>query len=147
MPKDIVTGARARFSINGTKVAYATGVSVREGVQYEELNVLDNIEVEEHVPVAYTVGMTADMVRVVNKSLKALGYFPKAGQNPAEHLTNILNNGDMSATIEDVPTGKVIMKLSNVKVAERSLQVSPRGISGENVSFVAKVARDESDLS
>jgi len=144
--RDIVTGARARFSVDGVKVAYATDVSVREAIALEALNVLDNVEVEEHVPVGYDVSCTAGFVRVVNASPKAQGWFPKAGQTPAEHLTNIINAGEMTATIEDVPTGKIIMQLSGVKMSERSIQVTPRGITGENVTFVAKVARDEADL-
>lgn len=147
MAKEIVSGARARFSLSGVKVAYATGVSVRESVAYEELNVLDNIEVEEHVPTAYSVSMSADFFRVVNESVKAKGWFPKAGKNPEEHLTNILTQGNLTATIEDVPTGKIIMQVSDVKMTERNMQISARGIVGTNVSFVAKVARDESDLS
>lgn len=147
MAKEIVTGARARFSLSGVKVAYATGVNVRESIQYEELAVLDNIEVEEHVPVGYSVSCSADLFRVVNKSMKAQGWFPKAGKNPAEHLTNILNQGDLTATIEDVPTGKIIAQLTSVRMSEKGMQISARGVVGKNITFVAKVLRDESDIS
>jgi hypothetical protein len=144
--KPIVTGARARFSINGTKVAFATGVTLREAIEYEPLNVLDNIETEEWVPTGYTVSATADYVRVVLESAKALGWFPQAGKNPAEHLTNILNQGEMTAQIEDVPTGKIIAQLTGVKISEKGLTINARNITGENVTFVAKVMRDEADL-
>ena len=61
---DVLTGARARFSISGVKVGYATGVSVREMLTMEPLKVLDEIQVKEHVPIDYEVSMTADMVRL-----------------------------------------------------------------------------------
>lgn len=146
MPKPIVSGARCRLSFAGVKVGYATNVSVYEGIQYEPLNVLDNIETEEHVPVGYDVRGSFGSVRVVLESLKAKGLFPRTGQTPAEHLTNILNMGEIEAQIEDVPTGKVIMQLTGVKLSERNLSVQPRSITGEEVSFVAKRARDEADL-
>lgn len=144
--KPIVTGARARFSVDGKKVAYATGVSVDEEIQYEPLQVLDNVEVEEHVPVGYSVSGSCDYVRVVLESAKALGWFPKSGKSPQEHLTNILNQGEITCSLEDVITGKVIMQLTGVKLSRQGMQVTARGITGTNVTFVAKVARDEADL-
>jgi hypothetical protein len=143
---DIITGARARLSVQGTKVAYATGVTVREMVNYQPLEVLDNVQVEEHVPVGYDVSLTADMVRVLNKSVKQLGWFPKMGNDPKTHLTNILNMGEMTATIEDPISGNIIMQLEGVKMSERNITIQARSIVGKNVSFVAKRARDESDL-
>ncbi len=146
MAKDIITGARARFSIDGVRVGYATGVNLRESVQYQELDVLDNIEVEEHVPVGYACSGTADMVRVVLEDDKAKGWFPKTGADPAEHLRNILNLGELTATVEDPITGKTIAKLEGVKLADRNISITARGIAGKNVALVAKRMRDEADL-
>ena len=49
---NLFTGARARFSISGVKVGFARNVTVREEIQLDPVEVLDNIEVEEYVPVA-----------------------------------------------------------------------------------------------
>jgi hypothetical protein len=143
---DIVTGARARFSINGVKAGFATGVTLREVITYEPVKVLDDIIVKEHVPTDYDVSMTADYVRIVLDTVKSRGEFPQQGQTSEEFLTNIINNGELSATLEDSQTNQIIAKVEGVKISERSVTIAARGVVGENVSMVAKKARDESDL-
>jgi hypothetical protein len=143
---EILTGARARFSLDGVKVGYATGVSVREVITYEPVKVLDNIQVEEHVPTDYDVSMTADLVRIVLDTIKSKGWFPSQGTSPEEHLTNILNTGELTATLEDSKTGQIVMNVEGVKISERSISIAARGVVGTNVSMVAKRARDEFDL-
>src|SRR5512137_1888950 len=131
---DTLTGCRALFSIDGVKVGYATGVTVREVITYEPIKVLDNIQVEEHVPTDYDVSMTADMVRIVYDSIKAKGWFPSQGSSPAEFLTNILNTGELTATIEDSKTAQIVANVEGVKIAERNMTITARGIVGTNVS-------------
>ena len=86
----LFTGARARFSINGIKVGYARNVAVTEEIQYDPVEILDNIEVEEFVPVAYRVTFTASQFRIIGETVKSLGFFPNLGANTEEHLENIL---------------------------------------------------------
>ena len=144
---NVLTGARARLSLNGVKVGYATGVSVRESITYEPIKVLDNIQVSEHVPVDYDVSMTADVVRIVGLTLKSQSWFPSQGSTPEQHLTNILASGELKATIEDNETQQIVMNVEGVRISERNVNISARGVVGENVSMVALRARDESDLS
>tara|TARA_Y100000034_G_scaffold136543_1_gene213722 strand:- start:711 stop:1160 length:450 start_codon:yes stop_codon:yes gene_type:complete len=146
-PGNVLTGARARFSLNGVKVGYATGVSVREMIQYEPVKALDNIQVEEHVAVDYDVSMTADVVRIIGETFKSQGWFPKQGSTPEEFLQNVLATGELTAMIEDNETSQVVMNVEGVKVAERNVNITARGVVGTNVSMVARLARDESDLS
>lgn len=143
---EFITGARAKFSLAGIKVAYATGVSLREIINYEAVEVLDNVQAVEHVPVGYTVSMSAEFFRVVNVTPKSEGWFPSQGKSPAEHLLNMLNQGELVATIEDSKTGKVVAHVEGVKISERNLQISARSLVGSNVTMVAKRARDESDI-
>jgi|TARA_R110000851_G_scaffold210394_1_gene362786 hypothetical protein len=143
---DVLTGARARFSISGVKVGYATGVSVREMLTMEPLKVLDEIQVKEHVPIDYEVSMTADMVRLVGTTLKSLGWFPKQGATPKDHLDNILALGELTAHLEDNQGGGVIKVIEGVKISEQNITVTARGVVGVNATMVAKRARDESDL-
>lgn len=143
---EIATGARARFSLRGIPVGYATNVDVRESITYEPVKVLDNIQVREHVPIDYDVSMAADMIRIVNETIKSQEWFPKQGKSAAEHLLNMINLGEMVATIEDSITETTICHVEGVKIAEHSIRVTARGIIGENVSMVAKRRRDESDL-
>ena len=142
-PGLVITGARARLSIDGVKVGYAAGVSVRESLTHEPIKVLDSIQVSEHVPVDYDVSMTADLVRIVGTTIKSQGWFASQGASPEDHLTNILNVGELTASIEDSKTGKILANVEGVKITERNFSVSARGVVMTNVSFVAKRARDE----
>jgi len=147
-PGRLITGARCRFSVNGQVIGYARNVSGGETVQYEAIDVLDNIETEEHVPVGYSVSLTASMFRIVGNSLKSAGLFPPTGKDPEEHLRNVLLlSGIMKATIEDTKTGKVIHEYSNVKVSSYNWQVDARGVMGNDIDFVGIRALDESELS
>lgn len=141
----VFTGARARLLIEGKKVGFATNCAGSEELQLDPLEVLDNIEVDEFVPVAYRVTFTASLVRIVGETLKSEGYFPKSGQTSAEHLTNILLMGDMVAVIEDSKTGKKIMTLEQMKTASRNFTINARGIVGKDVTFVAVRMKDESE--
>lgn len=143
---DILTGARARFSLNGIKVGYATGVSLREAIVYEPIKVLDDIQVKEHVATDYDVSMTADLVRIVGDTIKSRGWFPSQGASSADHLSNIITSGELSATLEDSQTGTMVAAVEGVKISERNINISARGVVGTNVSMVARRARDEYDL-
>lgn len=142
----LFTGARARFLLNGTKVGYARNVSGTEEIQYEPVNVLDNIQVEEHVPVGYTCSLNCSLFRIVGETLKSKGYFPNLGANTEEHLKNILTNGDLVATIEDSQTGEIIATYEQVKIASHNFTIDARGIVGEDVTFVCIRSKDESEI-
>jgi hypothetical protein len=145
----VFTGCRARFMIEGKKVGYATNVSGSEEVQYDPLEVLDNVEVEEFVPVAYRVTFTASLVRIVGETIKSAGWFPKTGTTTEDHLKNILLqgiNGDMSAVIEDSHTGAKICTVEQMKMQSRNFTINARGMVGKDCTFVAIRMRDESEL-
>jgi len=59
----------------------------------------------------------------------------------------MLAMGELTATIEDNETAQIIANVEGVKISERNVNISARGVVGTNVSMVAKRARDESDLS
>jgi len=142
----VLTGARARFSIAGVQVGYARNVTVSEEIEYQPIDVIGNIQVEEFVPVAYRVRFTASMFRIVGETLKKAGWFPKLGQSISEHLENVLLASEgrgLEATIEDTKTGETFATLEQVKVASHNYTVDARGIVGEEVEFVAIRARDE----
>lgn len=134
-----LSGARARFKINGEKVAYAGGVSGEEAVDLEPVDVLDLIEVLEHVPVGYRANLNANIFRVVGASLKVLGIFP---QN-----TNILTTGELEASVEDtLEEGRIAYLFQGVKAASKGFDMSARSLVTENISFVAIRCLDESQV-
>lgn len=142
----LFTGARARFSINGIKVGYARNVAVSEEIQYDPVETLDNIEVEEYVPVAYRVTFTASQFRIIGETVKSLGFFPNVGGTTEEHLENILVSGDLTATVEDTRTGQIFATLEQVKISSHNWTIDARGVVGEDLTFVAVRVKDESEV-
>lgn len=158
MSTNVFSGARASFSINDKKVAFASGCEGTEEITYEPADVLDNIEVAEYVPVGYRVNFSASIFRTIDKvpavvgvgvapaphegalgSLKSphVGLFPKS--------TQILTSGVMSATVSDSLTNTTIVKMDEVKATSLNFSISARGLVGQNVSFNAISMRDESE--
>lgn len=148
LPKGLVfTGARARFSVDGKPIGFATNCTGSETIQYEPVNVLDNIQTVEFVPVGYETTFQASRVRLIGDPLRgpAKDMFPKLGSNAQEFLQNILALGDMVAQIEDSITGQIFMNLEQVKIASHNWTVGARGIVGEDINFVAVRMRDEAE--
>ncbi len=138
MAKNVIVGARAIFRINGVKVGFASDVTVREDNQIEDIDVLDNIEVQEHAIVGYRVSMTARIFRLPNKSLKQLGIFPITSE--------LLTTADLTATITDRITGATLMLLEGVIAESKNLNFGARAVSGEDVTFRAIRAKDEAEV-
>ena len=138
MPTQTLSGARSRFKINGVIVGFASGVSGSESIDYEPVDVLDLLEVKEFVPVAYKATLSAQIFRLVGKSLKALGILPTE--------ENILTSGDLTCTVEDKITGSTIAQFEMCKCAEHSFDVTARGITAEQVNFVTVRLKDEFEI-
>lgn len=147
-PKGLVfTGARARLSINGQVVGYASDCSGGEEIQYEAIRVMDNIRVAEWVPVGYEISFTAARVRLIGRPLQGpdLDIFPKVGQDPQQHLLNILNMADLTIQIEDSVTNQIFCVMEDCKASGHNWSIGARSIVGENISFVGIVARGEAE--
>lgn len=138
----VQTGARARLSINGTKVALATNVSYSEETQHDPVEVLDQFEVAENVPVAYRVTLTAQMVRIITQPLKN-----RDGVLIFSRLEDILSSPEMTVTILDAVTGDPVATIERVKAVRYTNNIGARGIVLTDVEFVAIRIRDESELS
>ena len=65
----VFSGARAVFTYNGTQIAFASGVDGSEEIIWQAVDVLDNLEIVEHVPVGYRVTLTCTVFRTIGKSL------------------------------------------------------------------------------
>ncbi len=167
---NVFSGARAIFeaSINGgdaKKIAYAFGVEVDEEIQHEEVQTLDALAVEEHVPVAYRVTLSAEVFRTIKGigaangevvapgvdgvsglpgeygSLKGIGVFPQIGLGDIIALKTLPMNAKLFDSLSDTQIGLI----SGVRASSKNFSIRARQIVGENVRFVAKRARDESE--
>lgn len=128
MATDVFSGARARFIVDGVPVGFAAGVSGSESIDYEPVDVLDLLEVKEFVPVAYRATLSAQIFRVIGKSLKQQQIFPLQ--------ENILTSGELNCVIEDRLTGEAMATFQQCKAQEHTFDVTARGIVSENLSFV-----------
>ena len=99
--------------------------------------VLDLLEVREHVPVAYRTSLTAQIFRVFGDSLKNQGIFPKT--------EDILTLNALTATVEDKLNSQSMAQFAGVRTSGHTFDVTARGIVSENVSFVAIKVIDESE--
>lgn len=137
----VLSGARARFTLEGVKIMYATNVSYSEEIQHDPVEVLDQYDVAEHVPVAYRVTLSAQRVRIVGNPIKNAD-----GVVVIPRLEDILRAGEMVATIEDSATGTILANIERVKATRYNANIGARGIVLEDVEFVAIRIRDESEL-
>lgn len=138
MARNVIVGARVAFRIDGKKVGFASDVTVREDYQIEDIDVLDNIEVQEHAYVGYRVSMTARIFRLPNKSLKQLGIFPIT--------STVLTSGELVATVTDSITGATLQQLEGVVAESKNVNFGARAVSGEDVTFRAIRAKDEAEV-
>lgn len=137
----VLSGARARLLIEGVKVMYATDVNYSEEIEYQPVEVLDQLEVAEHVAVAYRVTFTARMVRVITNSIKL-----RDGVRIMPRLEDILSAGELTATVEDRVTGTTIANIERVRASRYTAVIGARGIVLNDCDFVAIRIRDESEL-
>jgi len=138
----VFSGARARFKLQGMTIGYAGGVSGEETIDYQPVDVLDLLEVKEHVPVAYRTSLSAQIFRVIGNSLKKQGVFPK--------MEEIITSESLSAVVENAeptPTdnGGPVQQYIGVRAAGHTWDIPARGLVSENVTFVAIRTMDESE--
>lgn len=137
----VLSGARARLSHDGVKVALCLSVNYGEEIQHDPVEPLDQFEVAEFVPVAYRVNFSSQMVRVVTNSIKnrdGVVIFPT--------LEDILTRGEMTSTVEDRPTGSVIANIERVKCTRYTSNIGARAIVLTDTEFVATRIRNESEI-
>lgn len=137
----VLSGARARFSIDGVKVMYTTSVDMSEEIEQTPVEVLDQLEVAEHVATAYRVTLSAQMVRVITNPIKnrdGIKIFPR--------LEDIIAHPEMTAVLEDKITGAVLATVQRVKPSRYRQATGARGIVLTDVEFVAIRIQDESEV-
>jgi hypothetical protein len=137
----VLSGARARLSLEGVPMMYTLSATYGEEIGQEPIEPLDQFDVAEFVPTYYRVNFSAQVVRVITNSLKlrdGVEIFPK--------LEDILNAAEMTGTIEDNVTGNVVANIERVKASRYNINVGARGIVMTDVEFVAIRIRDESEI-
>lgn len=160
MASEVISGARAIFKVGGQPVGYALDVSGSTGINYQPLNVLGHLEVVEHVPVSYVVSLNASMARIANGSrlnkktsfpglrsdldgnLESPQLMPAFGTNGL----NILQSGELSATIYDLVTKTSLYEIVGIKAENKNWNLAPGSILAEQISFVARISHEADEL-
>lgn len=134
--KQLFTGARGRLIMNGVRVGWATGVSGSRSYQKEPVEVLDNLEVEEHATLGYRVSLRCSVVGLVSQSLVSAGLLPAVGQSSEEHLRNLLAQTPFTVQIEDNQTGAVRWEFTRCEIADESFNLQARSLMMTDVNLV-----------
>ena len=139
MASNTFSGARAIFLIDSVPIAFAGSMSGEETVDHEPVDVLNNLAVAEHVPVAYRVSLNAQVFRVIGNSVRSLG---DGGILPK--VEEIIQRPDLTAAVQDSITERTMALFTGVRCSGHSWDVTARGIVSDNINFVAiKVAMEE----
>jgi hypothetical protein len=132
--------------IAGAVLARGTNVQYTAEIDYQDVEVLDNIEVDEFAPVAYRVNGSIGMIKKTGVTPKSLGLIPETGQGSDEHLENILLQADITLVLIDKKTPEArLATLTGVKFGSYGWAVAARGIATENIVFKAIRETDESE--
>jgi len=142
----VFSGPRALITIGGVEVGFLQDVSGEESLEYLPVDVIGDIFVKEHVPVAVRVSFSASLVRIVGDTLRASGIWPKLGDGTSKkYLENVLDQLDLTILVQDQITGESLYSIIGGRMTSRSFSVSARGIVGKNISFVGLKMKDESE--
>lgn len=126
-------------------MGWATGCSGTRSYQKEAIDVMDNIEVEEHATVGYRVSIHMDVVGLVKKSLVEAGLLPAIGQDNEEHLKNAIAMEPFTVQVEDNQTGKVQYEYQRCEIATESWNLNARSLMMTGVDMVGIRAVDSAE--
>lgn len=156
MQSQVFSGARTVFKLANQPVGYALGCNGTTGINYQPLNALGHLETLEHVPVAYTVEMSANLARVAQASrLAPFQNFPGLRPDIDGSLTspqimpafgtnglNILQSGELTAVIYDIVTQNTLYTIQGVKCSQKAWDIQAGGMVAENCNFVARITNE-----
>lgn len=138
---NVITGARVRFLLEGTKVMYATNCRYSETIEHAPIEVLDQYEVAENVPIAYRVTLSAQFVRLLKNPIKN-----RDGVRIMPTVENILTAPEMTASVQDKAEDTVLANIERVKLQTYTVQHDARGVVLTDCEFVAIRIKDESEI-
>lgn len=137
MSQQILHGARAQLMVNGKIVGLFTNCSW--GVQYDAVpsHILGRYSPAE---ITYTaqeaIRVSASGFRVIDNGAYKVAGLPK--------LQDLMTYADISLSIYDRQTGKLIMTVVEVKPTGYSTDVAAKSLSSFSVEFLGTRSEDES---
>lgn len=136
------SGARAKLFFEGNlEAGWATGIRGTERISNVRVDVLGDAFTQEIEPTGVTVTMSANFVRILRKSLRKMGIWPKNTTT-----ADIVNWPPMSAEIYDKVGDMPILRVVGLKPSDRNFQVDRAGLFTEDASWEGIKVQDLSDL-
>ena len=136
----IMTGARAKLSINGAAVAFATNVGYRIAIPHAPINVLGRYSAARHEPLGYDVTVTCGVMRFVDE---VGGNSPDVESLIQPTVQTIMDKEDMKIEILDRKNGKTILVVNRARLTDRGGNMGARDLLTENWTFVGIIADSE----
>lgn len=137
----VASGARVALMLDGKKLFYCYGCNWSEEVVRDPIEPIDQLEVAEHVPLAYRCTFTSQHVRTVGNPVKNLN-----GVKVMPRLGDILTAGTLTGTVKDRVTNKVLATVKDVEFTRYDTRVANRQIVMTDVTFVCIKITDESEV-
>jgi hypothetical protein len=158
----VFSGARAVLKIGAQTVGYMLAVTGSTAINYAPIEGCGSLAVLEHVPIGYTVEMTAQLSRLAAftrmASQTAMPLPDAGGEAGSVTATSpqimpafgtdgmgILKSGGMTAYIYDQVTAANVYTVKGVKCTTKSWDISGRAPVAENCNFVARLMIDQGE--
>ena len=145
MARSIATGSAAVVQVNGVNVGFASGIRISINQSIQDIEVLGNIEDEEHVVNRYKVTGSLDRFHVLANSFESLGFYPEVGDGKSTHLANALNQAPLVLQVIDEVTGDVLHIVESLIFENVDFQFNANSASTVSATFKAKRSRQVGD--
>ena len=137
-PSNTLTGSRVNFMLEGNLVGFASNLSYSHNYTLAPLNVIGSIETIQHIPVQYQAGITFNNFRVLGRTLRTLGLWPRIGKNPTDHMMALIQIPELTAVCEDVVTQTIILIAEGVRIESSAVQMAANSLMQEDISCVCR---------
>ena len=117
----VLTGAKASVKLNGTKVAFASGVNITHENTLTDIDVLDQLEVAEHAETGHKVSFSVNLFKIDGNAASDFGL------DPAD-INDILTQGELTFEVFNRINEKVEYTMTGVKFEGGTGTVDARGV-------------------
>jgi hypothetical protein len=155
---NVITGAKAKITINGAVVGYATGISIAENTLNGRVESLGYIDSREIVPISRNVQVMATMIRIFDAYIGAAGNgVPSVfggdtddngfvntatvvSRSIEDRTRDVLNKAYFDIQIIDSSSSdnKVIYTVKNCKISSQNIVVDRASLMGVQVMMDAE---------
>lgn len=116
-----LTGSKASVKLNGTKIAFASGVNITHENTLTDIDVLDQPEVAEHAETGHKCSFSVNLFKIDGNAAADFGL------DPAD-INEILSQGELTMEIYNRIDGRVEYTMTGVKFEGGTGTLDARGV-------------------